>query len=191
MTSKDELQITACNSSELRNGDIREVSFGEHGTALVVKCNDKISAIGSKCTHYGAPLAKGSLINGRLRCPWHGACFNVQTGDIEDYPGLDSLQVFTAEEKGGSVIVRARKDLLQNGRRRQEMSAFTDGNGGPTILVPSAEIHIQICFFVTGKGVLIIGGGATAITCAESLRQRGYCKKIVILTKDSHPPYDR
>ena len=26
-----------------------------------------------------------------LRCPWHGACFSAATGDIEDFPGLDSL----------------------------------------------------------------------------------------------------
>ena len=25
------------------------------------------------------------------RCPWHGACFSAATGDIEDFPGLDSL----------------------------------------------------------------------------------------------------
>ena len=26
-----------------------------------------------------------------FRCPWHGACFNASTGDIEDFPGLDGL----------------------------------------------------------------------------------------------------
>ena len=29
-----------------------------------------------------------------MRCPWHGACFNVKTGDIEDFPGLDSLHKY-------------------------------------------------------------------------------------------------
>lgn len=36
----------------------------------------------------------GSLSGDRVRCPWHGACFNTRTGDIEDFPGLDSLHVF-------------------------------------------------------------------------------------------------
>lgn len=39
-------------------------------------------------------LLLGVYANGRLRCPNHGACFNVETGDIEDYPGLDSLPKF-------------------------------------------------------------------------------------------------
>ena len=52
----------------------------------------ELSALSHKCTHYGAPLIKGVLENGRVRCPWHGACFNAKTGDIEDFPGIDSLQ---------------------------------------------------------------------------------------------------
>lgn len=36
----------------------------------------------------------GAFCGGRVRCPWHGACFNVKTGDIEDFPGLDSIPVF-------------------------------------------------------------------------------------------------
>lgn len=33
----------------------------------------QVQAIGAKCTHYGAPLAKGILTTGgRLTCPWHG-----------------------------------------------------------------------------------------------------------------------
>lgn len=36
----------------------------------------------------------GVLSKGHVRCPWHGACFNIATGDIEDFPGLDSLPTF-------------------------------------------------------------------------------------------------
>lgn len=33
----------------------------------------EVQAVGAKCTHYGAPLAKGILTTtGRLTCPWHG-----------------------------------------------------------------------------------------------------------------------
>lgn len=33
----------------------------------------------------------GALVGDRVRCPFHGACFNIKTGDIEEYPGLDCL----------------------------------------------------------------------------------------------------
>ena len=72
---------------------MKEVEVGE-GKALLVHQNGEWSALGAKCTHYGAPLSKGCLGNDRVRCPWHGACFNISSGDIEDFPGLDSLPKF-------------------------------------------------------------------------------------------------
>lgn len=36
----------------------------------------------------------GVLRGHRLRCPWHGSCFNIKTGDIEEYPSLDCLPCF-------------------------------------------------------------------------------------------------
>ena len=62
---------------------------------LVSKVKGEYYAMGSKCTHYGAPLAKGVITDGgRIVCPWHGACFNAKTGDIEDAPAPNHLQSF-------------------------------------------------------------------------------------------------
>ena len=72
---------------------MKQVTFGS-GKALLTLHKGVISAVSSKCTHYSAPLITGAYREGRVRCPWHGACFNTQTGDIEDYPGLDSLQKY-------------------------------------------------------------------------------------------------
>ena len=46
----------------------------------------------------------GVLCNGRVRCPWHGACFNTKTGDIEDFPGLDSSPVFEASHNNLEIV---------------------------------------------------------------------------------------
>uniref|UniRef100_A0AAX7T6S8 Rieske domain-containing protein n=1 Tax=Astatotilapia calliptera TaxID=8154 RepID=A0AAX7T6S8_ASTCA len=72
---------------------MREVDLGS-GRALLIKEHGEFTAMGHKCPHYGAPLVKGVLSKGHVRCPWHGACFNIATGDIEDFPGLDSLPIF-------------------------------------------------------------------------------------------------
>ena len=50
------------------------------GKVLVAKHKGELYAIGNKCSHYGAPLEKGALCNGRVRCPWHGACFSLKSG---------------------------------------------------------------------------------------------------------------
>lgn len=63
--------------------------------ALVANVRGTIVATTSRCTHYGMPLAKGVLTSdGRVYCPFHGACFRMATGDIEDAPGLDPLKRF-------------------------------------------------------------------------------------------------
>lgn len=72
---------------------MREVELAD-SKVLLIRQNGRFSAIGHKCSHYGAPLAKGVLSDGRVRCPWHGACFNVSSGDIEEFPGLDGVGCF-------------------------------------------------------------------------------------------------
>jgi len=65
---------------------MQEFEIGNNGNkVLVVKQNNNFFAVGSKCSHYGAPLVKGALGNGTVRCPWHGACFNLKTGKTNIY----------------------------------------------------------------------------------------------------------
>ena len=63
------------------------------------------------CPHYKAPLAKGVLaVNGdkaTVTCPWHGACFDVKTGDIEDAPSIDCLQSYKVEITGENIQIVA------------------------------------------------------------------------------------
>lgn len=50
-----------------------EVEGIDRGKVLLVNAGGKVQALGSNCTHYGAPLVKGVLTtSGRLTCPWHG-----------------------------------------------------------------------------------------------------------------------
>lgn len=44
--------------------------------------------------HKSGFMLVGALLGDRVRCPFHGACFNTKTGDIEEFPGLDSLPTY-------------------------------------------------------------------------------------------------
>ncbi|CAC5382001.1 unnamed protein product [Mytilus coruscus] len=163
------VEAVVCGVDDLKDGEMREVDVGE-GKALLVKENGQFYAIGNKCTHYGAPLAKGALSNGRVRCPWHGACFNVKTGDIEDFPGLDSLPKFDVTVADGKVKVKGDKALLTSSKVQKSMCKQSADNQ---------------------KSVLIIGGGPASVICAETLRKEGFTGKITIATQERHLPYDR
>ena len=44
-------------------------------------------AIDRKCTHMKGNLAKGLVEGTAVRCPLHGAKFNLKTGELLDQPG--------------------------------------------------------------------------------------------------------
>ncbi|CAH3103418.1 unnamed protein product [Porites lobata] len=155
----------------LEDGTMKTIDIGESGKALLVRENGQYYAIGHKCTHYGAPLATGHLCNGRVRCPWHGACFNVKTGDIEDFPGLDSVPKFEVVIKNDNVIVRAHLEQLKSHKRVKQMV--------------KADTSYDKRVFV------IIGGGGSAMKGAETLREEGFKGRVIMVTKECHLPYDR
>jgi NADPH-dependent 2,4-dienoyl-CoA reductase/sulfur reductase-like enzyme/nitrite reductase/ring-hydroxylating ferredoxin subunit len=166
----DRVEAVVAKVGEMADGEMREVTVGE-GKALLVYQNGEYTACGHKCTHYGAPLVKGSLGNGRVRCPWHGACFNIKSGDIEDFPGLDGIHSFKVKTEGEDIIVQAKKSQLENFRQTMPMCGH-DTNQDSRVF-------------------LIIGGGAAAQECAESLRQEGFKGRVVMATKEPCYPYDR
>lgn len=84
--SDEYVEDTVCKVTDLKENEPQVFSLDE-GKVLVIKQNGKINAIGTKCTHYGAPLVSSAVGDGRVRCQWHGACFSIETGDIEDFPG--------------------------------------------------------------------------------------------------------
>ncbi|KAM3610793.1 uncharacterized protein V6R79_009051 [Siganus canaliculatus] len=96
-------------------------------------------------------------------------------GDIEDFPGLDSLPTFQVRVEKDKVIIRANKQALQSQKRSKPMARC------------SAVINSSTGF----SHVLIIGSGPAGLVCAETLRQEGFTDRIVICTMDRHPPYDR
>merc|ERR1719394_740560 len=130
---------------DFADGEMKEVDVGDK-KALVVKDKGEIFAVGHKCTHYGAPLVKGAYCNGIVRCPWHGACFSIKTGDIEDFPGLDSLHKFQVEIRGDDVVVKADPSNLENHKRVKTMVKKSSDNK---------------------KTVVLVGGGPASVVCAE------------------------
>jgi len=159
-----------CQSDQVVEGQMKEVEMDGY-KILLIREKGELRALSALCTHYGAPLIKGAYDGGgRIRCPWHGACFNTKTGDIEDFPGLDSLACHKVEERNGQIVVMADKRELVNGRRLQM----------PVEVLENADVR-----------VVVVGGGAAGHTAVETLRQEGYAGAITLVTREQHLPYDR
>ncbi|KAK8727294.1 hypothetical protein OTU49_009800 [Cherax quadricarinatus] len=167
--AEDMIEAVVCRADELPEEGMKTFEV-EGGKVLVVHHKGQLMALGTTCSHYGAPLEKGSVCDGKIRCPWHGACFSLTTGDIEDFPGLDSIPKYDIEVASGKVTVRANKALLAADRRSKPLTRRDPDN-------PS--------------NFVIIGGGGAGATCVERLRQEGFTGRVVMITQEYHLPYDR
>ena len=64
---------------ELRDGEPRGVEVAGE-LVVVVRCGDRVYALGGHCPHTGMRLADGVVDQGRLVCFYHGANFDLETG---------------------------------------------------------------------------------------------------------------
>src|SRR5579859_5350396 len=145
---------------------------------LLARRGDELFAIGAICTHYGAPLEQGLLVDDTLRCPWHHACFNLRTGEALRAPALDPVsrwrveevrdlarQFTPVEQRVGAVYVREKLERVA--RHPHSQAAGTPG------------------------AIIIVGGGAAGNAAAETLRREGYSGGLTMLSADESMPCDR
>src|SRR6476469_8291236 len=128
---------------------------------LLVRQGGKLFALSAHCTHYHVPLADGLLAGETIRCPWHHAHFNLQTGEAIAAPALAPVTCWSVEERGGKIFVKDKKAQSAPGK--------TGAN----------------------ERVVIIGGGAAGFAAAEMLRRHGFAGDVTMLSNDSAAPVDR
>ncbi|KMO21875.1 apoptosis inducing factor family protein [Methylobacterium platani] len=147
-------------SGDLPEGAMLEGTLGED-KVLLLRRDGEVRAIGARCTHLGAPMAKGIVVEGELRCPWHHARFSLETGEAVGAPAFDPLPCYRAEERDGRITVTGRR----------EAAAKPPGRS-------------------PGR-VVIVGGGAGGHACAEWLARAGHGAAVTLVSDDPDPPYDR
>src|SRR5687767_328682 len=102
MSQKD---VTVAKTNEFVDGEMKQVS-ANGAEILLARVGGEFHAVGAHCTHYGAPLVEGVLSGDRIVCPWHHACFELRTGNLQEPPALDALPHYEVKVENDRVIVR-------------------------------------------------------------------------------------
>lgn len=74
---------------------------------MLVKQDGVVRALSATCTHAGGPLDEGTLVDGCVKCPWHGSEFRLDDGTVERGPASVPEPVWDVRVAGGRVSVRS------------------------------------------------------------------------------------
>ena len=95
------------DSASLPEGSLKVFPTPHDGPpVLLTRQQGQVYAFAAHCPHYGAPLEKGQVVGGKLICPWHHACFKLDSGHLCEPPALDDLPAFAVREAEGRIWVQ-------------------------------------------------------------------------------------
>lgn len=106
---------------EVSPGEVKQYRVEERPVAL---CNvdGEFHAFEDVCTHQFAYLSEGGLEGDRIKCPRHGALFDVRTGEAKSLPALKPVPKHEVKVEDGHVYVALNPKRVKigggRGRRR-------------------------------------------------------------------------
>ena len=72
----------------------------------LIRSRGRVSAVADNCTHQDFEMSLGDVLpDGTIQCAWHGARFDVTTGEVKQGPACDPLPVFEVRVEGDNVLV--------------------------------------------------------------------------------------
>ena len=99
----------AASIADLPAGTMRCVTIGGRDV-LVANAGGEVLATDDTCTHEDASLSCGVLSGAIVRCPLHGATFDLRNGAPLDEPAEEPLRCHEVKVEDGAIFVRLSKE---------------------------------------------------------------------------------
>lgn len=87
----------------------------EPGTAKLVEVdgteialfnlNGEYYALANECSHIGGSLCEGDIEDNKVICPWHGAEFDIKSGDALCEPAENPVESYKVFVDGDSIKI--------------------------------------------------------------------------------------
>ena len=106
------------STEEVAPGEVKQYRVEDRPVAL---CNvdGEFHAFEDVCTHQFAYLSEGGLEGDRIKCPLHGALFDVKTGQPKSLPAVKPVPLHEVKVEGGNVYVAMNPKRVKVGGRRR------------------------------------------------------------------------
>ncbi|MGW4895965.1 Rieske 2Fe-2S domain-containing protein [Kitasatospora sp. NPDC004240] len=77
---------------------------------VVIRTGERFTVLAGRCSHLSGPLAEGAVVDGCLRCPWHGSEFRLADGQVVTGPATAPQPRFDTRVNDGHLQVRLPAD---------------------------------------------------------------------------------
>jgi len=96
--------MKVAQTTEIEPGQARLVDVKGRSIALF-NVDGQFFALDNTCTHRGGPLAEGEISGHEVTCPWHGAMFDVRTGEVVGPPAQRAVVRYGVRVTGADVEI--------------------------------------------------------------------------------------
>jgi 3-phenylpropionate/trans-cinnamate dioxygenase ferredoxin subunit len=97
--------VTVSSVEELAPGAVKAVEVEGRRIALC-RVGEEFFAVDDLCTHNEGALSEGGLVNEHeIECPYHGARFDLRTGEALCLPATEPVKTYRVRVVDGSVQV--------------------------------------------------------------------------------------
>jgi 3-phenylpropionate/trans-cinnamate dioxygenase ferredoxin component len=105
-------------ADEVAPGEVKQYQVEGRPVAL---CNvdGELYALEDICTHQFAHLSEGGLEGEQIKCPLHGAKFDVKTGQAKSLPAVKPVPAHELKVEDGQVYVALNPKRVKVGGRRR------------------------------------------------------------------------
>ena len=98
----------AVATRELAEGQLKRVLVEEQPVVLL-RLDGTIYALGAVCSHYGAPLNEGTIVERTIECPWHASRFALDDGRVVQGPACAGVPVYDCKIVNDQVHIKLRQ----------------------------------------------------------------------------------
>jgi len=96
--------VKVAKTDEISPGHGKLVEAGGKKIALF-NVEGAFYVIDDTCTHVGGPLSEGSLDGKEVTCPWHGAIYDVTSGEVLGPPAPQGVARYDVRVEGSDIEV--------------------------------------------------------------------------------------
>jgi 3-phenylpropionate/trans-cinnamate dioxygenase ferredoxin component len=96
--------VSLASVDELPNGERMFVEIDEF-SLVVFNIGGELYAIADLCSHDNGPLGDGALEGYEIRCPRHGASFDVRSGQVQSLPATEDIPAYPVRVVDGEIQV--------------------------------------------------------------------------------------